>query len=136
MNRKHPDDPDPTWWGDSIGWYEGDTFVVDTVGFNDKTWLDQVGRPHTESLHLVQRFHRVDKEHLQLDVTFDDPKAYTKPWTGQKCSRNRILVSRDTCGCVRTSQTTSLIRTSLNRPPTRQPRQNKRSSDDPLATGT
>ena len=84
MNRKHPDDPDPTWWGDSIGWYEGDTFVVDTVGFNDKTWLDQVGRPHTESLHLVQRFHRVDKEHLQLDVTFDDPKAYTKPWTGRK----------------------------------------------------
>ena len=85
LNRKHSDDPDPTWWGESVGQYEGgDTLVVDTVGFNDKTWLDQIGRPHTEKLHLTQRFKRVDKDHLQLDVTFDDPGAYTKPWTGQK----------------------------------------------------
>ena len=84
MNAKHPDDPDPTWWGDSIGRIEGDTLVIDSVGFNDKTWLDMVGRPHTESLHVIARYHRLDKEHLQLDVTFDDPKTYTKPWSGQK----------------------------------------------------
>jgi hypothetical protein len=85
LDRKHSDDPDPTWWGESIGQYEnGDTLVVDTVGFNDKTWLDQVGRPHSEKLHLTQRFKRVDKTHLQLDVAFDDPGAYTKLWTGQK----------------------------------------------------
>jgi len=85
LDRKHSDDPDPTWWGESIGQYEnGDTLVVDTVGFNDKTWLDQVGRPHSDKLHLIQRFKRVDKTHLQLDITFDDPGAYTKPWTGQK----------------------------------------------------
>jgi hypothetical protein len=60
---------------------DADTLVVDTVGFNDKTWLDQVGRPHTDKLHLIQRFKRVDKDHLQLDITFDDPGAYTKPWT-------------------------------------------------------
>ena len=84
MNGKHPDDPDPTWWGDSIGRYEGDTLVVDTVGFNDKTWLDQLGRPHTEKLHVIQRYRKIDAEHLELDVTFDDPGAYTKPWTGKK----------------------------------------------------
>ena len=85
MNRKtHPKDPDPQWWGDSIGWYEGDTLVVDAVGFNDRTWLDQVGRPHSDQLHLVERFRKVDPDHLELDVTFDDPKAYTKTWTGKK----------------------------------------------------
>lgn len=85
LDRKHSDDPDPTWWGESIGQYEnGDTLVVDTVGFNDKTWLDQIGRPHSEKLHLIQRFKRVDKTHLRLDITFDDPGAYTKSWTGQK----------------------------------------------------
>ena len=85
LNRKHSDDPDPTWYGESIGWYEnGDTLAVDSIGFNDKTWLDMVGRPHTEQLHLIQRYKRVDKDHLQYDVTIDDPGAYTRPWTGQK----------------------------------------------------
>ena len=56
LHRAHPKDPDSTWWGDSVGWYEGDTFVVDTVGFNDKTWIDQVGHPHSDQLHLVERF--------------------------------------------------------------------------------
>ena len=82
LNRKHPDDPDPTWWGDSIGWYEnGDTLVVDTVGFNDKTWLDQMGHPHTDKLHLTERYKRVDANTLELDMTIDDPGAYTKPFT-------------------------------------------------------
>jgi hypothetical protein len=84
MNRQHPADPDPTWWGDSIGRYEGDTLVIDTVGFNDKTWLDHVGRPHSDELHLIERFRRIDHDHLQLDITIDDPVAYTKTWYGRK----------------------------------------------------
>jgi hypothetical protein len=82
LNRNHPDDPDPTWWGDSVGKYEGpDTLVVDTIGFNDKTWLDMVGRPHSDKLHLIERFRRVDKDRLEITLTIDDPGAYTKPWT-------------------------------------------------------
>lgn len=84
LNAQHPEDPDPSWYGDSVGRYEGDTLVIDTVGFNDKTWLDHVGRPHSDELHLIQRFRRIDHDHLQLDITFDDPKAYTRPWTGRK----------------------------------------------------
>jgi hypothetical protein len=69
--------------GDSIGRWEGDTLIVDTIGFNDKTWLDRVGHPHSEALHLVERIRRVDRDTLVDDLTIDDPKAYTKPWTGQ-----------------------------------------------------
>ena len=82
--REHPEDPDPTWMGHSIGWWEGNTLVVDTVGFNDKPWLDHAGHPRSEQLHLVERYQRVDQNTLQLDLTFDDPKAYTKTWTGQR----------------------------------------------------
>ena len=78
--RKHPPDLDPTWMGHSIGWYEGDTLVVDTVGFNNKTWLDRVGHPHSDELHLVERFRRLNHDTLTDDITIDDPKAYTKPW--------------------------------------------------------
>ena len=85
LNSKHPDDPDPTWWGDSIGWYEnGDTLVVDTIGTNDKTWLDQLGHPHTDKLHLVERYKRVDQNTLELDATIDDPGAYTAPFKGHR----------------------------------------------------
>jgi hypothetical protein len=78
--RPHPQDMVPSWMGDSIGKWEGDTLVVDTVGFNDKTWLDNVGHPHSEDLHLVERFRRVSQDALTIDITIDDPKAYTKPW--------------------------------------------------------
>jgi hypothetical protein len=82
LNRKHPDDPDTSYWGHSIGRYEGsDTFVVDTVGFNDKTWIDDVGRPHTDKLHVIERYRRVDKNHLQITLTIDDPGAYTASWS-------------------------------------------------------
>ena len=81
LNGKHPDDPDPLWWGDSIGWYEnGDTLVVDLVVFKDKTWLDEEGHPETEQLHLVERYKRVNANTLELDMTIDDPGAYTKPF--------------------------------------------------------
>jgi hypothetical protein len=78
--RAHPEDPDPTWMGHSIGRYEGDTLVVDTVGFNDKTWLDRVGHPHSGELHLVERFRRIDRNTLTDELTIEDPKAYTKTW--------------------------------------------------------
>jgi hypothetical protein len=81
MDRDHPKDPDNNWMGDSIGKYEGDTFVIDTVGFNDKTWLDQTGHPHSDALHLIERFRRPDHAHLELTVTIDDPKAYTKAFS-------------------------------------------------------
>jgi len=78
----HPkEDLEPAWYGDSRGHWEGDTLVVDTIGFNDKTWLDGLGRPHTEKLHVIERFRRPDSGHLDFDVTIDDPGAYTKPFT-------------------------------------------------------
>ena len=85
MNAKHPEDPDPQWWGHSIGWYEnGDTLVVDTIGFTDKTWLDQMGHPHSEQLHLTERYKRVDANTLELRMVIDDPGAYSKPWNAER----------------------------------------------------
>jgi hypothetical protein len=80
--RPHPKDPPATWMGDSIGKWEGDTFVVDSVGFNDKTWLDNEGHPHSEDLRVVERMRRVNHDTLTIDTTIEDPKAYTKPWGG------------------------------------------------------
>jgi len=80
--RPIPSDPDLTWMGTSVAHWEGDsTLVVDTVGFNDKTWLDRLGHAHSDQLHVVERFHRVDKGHLELGITMIDPKALAKPWT-------------------------------------------------------
>ena len=79
--RKLPEDPNPTWLGYSVGHWEGDTLVVNSVGFNDMGWLDVGGNPQTESLRLTERFRRPDFGHLQLEVTFDDPKTFTKPFT-------------------------------------------------------
>jgi hypothetical protein len=79
--RKHPDDPDPSWYGHSIGKWEGNTLVVDTVGFNDKFWFDYKGHPHTEKLHTIERYTRTDMGNMTIEVTIDDPGAYTKPFT-------------------------------------------------------
>jgi len=79
--RPHLKDPNPTYLGDSIGHWEGDTLVVDTIGFNDRTWLDQDGHPHTEALHTVERFERTDEATLHYQVTIEDPSAYTRSWT-------------------------------------------------------
>jgi hypothetical protein len=78
--RGHPKDPNPDWMGHSIGHWEGDTLVVDTIGFNDKSWLDNVGHPHTERLHVTERIRRPDFGHLEIEFTIDDPGAYSKPW--------------------------------------------------------
>ncbi len=79
--RKLETAPNPDWMGYSVGHWDGDTLVVDSFGFNDRTWLDHDGHPHTEALRTTERYHRRDFGHLDLDVTFTDPGAYTKPWT-------------------------------------------------------
>jgi hypothetical protein len=80
--RELAKDPNPTWLGYSVGRWEGDVLVVDSTGFNGKTWLDVVAaHPSTEALHITERFRRRDFGHLDLTLTIDDPKAYTKPWS-------------------------------------------------------
>jgi hypothetical protein len=79
--RKPVEDAVPRWMGYSTGRWEGDTLVVDTVGFNDRHWLDAMGHPNTDKLHLIERFRRTDAGHLEIEITIDDPGAYTKPIT-------------------------------------------------------
>src|SRR5690242_14402399 len=71
--RTHTEDITPTYMGESIGHWEGDTFVVDTVGFNDKTWLDRDGHVHSDQLHVIERFHRTDFDDMQIDISMEDP---------------------------------------------------------------
>jgi hypothetical protein len=78
--RPHPPDLRPTWMGHSIGKWDGDTFVVDTIDISDINWLDRMGHPHSDKLHLIERFRRVDDKTMQLNLTIDDPIAYTKTW--------------------------------------------------------
>jgi hypothetical protein len=79
--RKLPVDPNPTWLGYSVGRWEGDTLVIESAGFNDRTWLDRAGHPHSEKLRVTERFRRVDFGHAQYQITFDDPETLTKPLT-------------------------------------------------------
>ena len=79
--RAMPKDPEPAWFGYSVGKWEGSTLVVDTIGIHEKTWLDDSGHPHSDALHIVERFRRIDFGHMSVQITIDDPKAYTKPWT-------------------------------------------------------
>jgi hypothetical protein len=79
--RALPEDPESRWFGYSVGKWEDDyTFVVQTSGIDERTWVDRVGRPHSGDLRVEERFHRVDHDHLELTVTINDPKMYTKPW--------------------------------------------------------
>ena len=79
--RPLPTDPFPTWQGYSVGHFDGDTLVIETAGFNGKTWLDMAGHPATEAMHLTERFTRRDIGHMDVQFIIDDPKAYAKPWT-------------------------------------------------------
>ena len=80
--RPLPKDPQPNWLGYSIGKWDGDTLVVDTIGFHDQGWLDAgVGRPHSDALHLTERFRRRDVGHMDVNITIDDSKTFTKPWS-------------------------------------------------------
>jgi len=82
--RKHPsaDDLNPSYFGDAIGRWEGDTLVVDTVGFNEKFWAFRNGLPHTKFLHLTERYTRLDMNRIRYEFTVDDTAAYTRPWSG------------------------------------------------------
>jgi hypothetical protein len=82
--RAHPKNLDPTWLGNSVGRWDGDTLVVDSIGFNDKTRLDTVGHPHSDQMHIVERLTRTDAMHLAYEVTIDDPKTYSKPFTNKR----------------------------------------------------
>jgi len=79
--RDLPKDPDPRWYGYSVGKWEDDyTFVVETIGMDERTWLDNAGRPHSDLLHVIERCRRADRDHLEITITIDDPKMYTRPW--------------------------------------------------------
>jgi hypothetical protein len=80
--RELPTDPDPRWYGYSVGRWEDDyTFVVQTIGMDERTWLDNAGNPHSADLRVEERYRRVNRDTIELTVTIDDPTAYTKPWT-------------------------------------------------------
>ena len=86
--RDLPKDPNPTWFGYSVGRWDGDTLVVTTAGFNDKGWLDSAGHPQTESLRVTERFRRRDFGHMDFEMTLDDAKVFTRPIT---VKRERLL---------------------------------------------
>jgi len=79
--RPHPRELTPSFYGHSIGWWDGDTLNVDTIGYNEGFWLDRRGLPHTEALHTLEKFTRVNQAQVKYEVTVDDPGAYTGPWT-------------------------------------------------------
>jgi hypothetical protein len=79
--RKHPDDPQPSYLGSSVGKWEGDSLVVESVGFNDRGPLDAMGHRHSDAMRVTERFHRRDFGHMELQITVDDPKTFTKPFT-------------------------------------------------------
>jgi hypothetical protein len=78
--RPHPKELEPTWWGHSIGHWEADVLVVDTIGFNGKTWLDLAGHGSSDQLHVIERYSRPDMGHLKNEITIEDPVYYTRPW--------------------------------------------------------
>src|SRR5579872_508827 len=102
INEKlqHPDDLTPTWMGDSVGRWEGDDFVVDVTGFNDKTWLSGLGSIHTEKLHVVERYHLNDDDTLSYTATVEDPGALTKPWVTGSVLRRPIDVRVEEYECI------------------------------------
>jgi hypothetical protein len=83
--RKHSDDPDPSFFGEEIGRWEGDTLVVDSIAFKDeKVWIDENANPHSDKLHVVERWTRPDADHIHVETLIEDPKFYTKPFTYQR----------------------------------------------------
>jgi hypothetical protein len=84
MGRDHPKDLEATWFGDSVGKWDGDTLVIDTIGFNGRTRLDTLGHPHSDQMHVIERYQYTDPDHIAYEVTVDDPKTYTKPWKNSR----------------------------------------------------
>lgn len=80
LNGTHPKSLTPSWFGDSIGKWDGDTLVIDTIGFNDRTRLDTIGHPHSDKMHVTEKYTRPDLGHIDYEITIDDPAIFTKPW--------------------------------------------------------
>lgn len=91
--RALPKDPDPAWNGYSVGHWDGDTFVVESAGYDDRTWVDHFGDPHSDQMVLTERYKRLDADTLQLDMTLTDPKAYAAPWVGDTIKFERVKVA-------------------------------------------
>ncbi len=109
--RKHPEDLDPSFMGDSVGHWEGDTLVVDVVGFNDKTWLAGIGSIHSDALHVTERYTRTDFNTLLYEVTMEDPKVFTKLWKtrstillrpGDRLRENECIENNEDLGRIET----------------------------------
>lgn len=82
--RPHPKDVDPTWDGNSVGRWEGDTLVIDTIGLNDKTRLDTIGHPHSDKMHVIEKLQRIDAGQIAYEITIDDPVYYSRPWSNSR----------------------------------------------------
>ncbi len=97
--RSLPKNPDAAWNGYSVGKWEGDIFVVESNGYDDRTWLDHFGNPHSDQMHLEERYRRVDADTLELVMTLTDPKAYTKPWVGDTITfvRAKVAIFEEIC---------------------------------------
>jgi hypothetical protein len=97
--RKLPKNPDPAWNGYAIGHWEGNTFVVESDGYDDRTWLDHFGSPHSDQMYLVERYTRLDADHLKLEMTLTDPKTYTAPWVGDPIvfDRAKVAIFEEIC---------------------------------------
>ena len=91
--RALPKDPDPAWNGYSVGHWDGDTFVVESTGYDDRTWVDHFGNPHSDQMVLTERYQRLDADTLQMDMTLTDPKTYTAPWVGDTIKFERVKVA-------------------------------------------
>jgi len=98
MNVPHSKNPKPSWYGESVGHYEADSLVVDTIGFNEKTFIDNYRTPHTDKLHVVERFHRLNGKGLEVDIRVEDPGAFTTPWSAiQRYRPVRIPYDEEVC---------------------------------------
>jgi hypothetical protein len=99
LDVAHSADPKPSWYGESVGHYDGDTLVVDTIGLNDKTFVDNFRTPHTEKLHVVERFRVIDGgKAMRVDITFDDPDAFNAPWSvTQRYDRIQHPMAEEVC---------------------------------------
>ena len=98
IRRQLPANPEPLWMGYSAGKWEGDTLVVDSIGFNDRTWLDGFGHPHSESMRILERFRRTSFGQMDIEVTINDPSMYTRPFTVK--FQARLLPDTDTLESV------------------------------------
>jgi hypothetical protein len=100
LNRKHSENPKPSWYGESVGHYEGDTLVIDTIGLNDKTVTDRNGTPHSEAMHVVERIRVANDGRLEIRFTVDDPNTFNMPWSAvTRYTRNarQTLIEEEVC---------------------------------------